>query len=119
MLQLTIVLSILVTYFIDLWTGVPVRQLFYQYYSHTLLIYGLVNLCDNCSINITLILYGSMDWCTYATIVLSILVTYFINLWTGVPMRQLFCQYYTHTLLIYGLVYLCGNCFINISHMLY
>ena len=33
------VLSILVTYFIDLWTGVPMRQLFYQYYPHT--IYGL------------------------------------------------------------------------------
>ena len=43
-----------------------------------------------------------MDWCTYAAIVLSILVTYFIDLWTGVPMRQLFYQYYTHTLLIYG-----------------
>ena len=71
----TIVLSILVTYFIDLWTGEPMRQLFYQYYPHTLWFYGLVYLCYNCFINI--------------------LVTYFIisHLWTGVPMRQLFCQY--------------------------
>ena len=88
-----IVLSILVTCFINLWTGVPMRQLFYQYYTHTLLIYGLVYLCGNCFININHILYWSMDWCTYATIVLSILVTYFIDLWSGVPMGQLFYQY--------------------------
>ena len=91
------------------------RQLFYRYYPQ--------------------ILYCSMDWCTYATIVLSILVTYFIDLWTGEPMRQLFYQYYPHTmdwctyativlsilhtLLIYGLVNPCDNCSINISLVFY
>ena len=66
-----------------LWTSVPMLQLFYCFIniSH----YGLP--CGNCFI------VTSMDWCTYATIVLSILHTYFIDLWTGVPMRQLFYQY--------------------------